>query len=69
VSNGINTDNDKVQVYEDAVGEYRWRRVDTGNGKIVATSGEGYTDLDYALAAALAYNYGVVVVDLTSEES
>ncbi len=31
----------KLQPYQDAAGEYRWRRV-ADNGNIIATSGEGY---------------------------
>lgn len=32
---------EKVEVYRDAQGEWRWRRKE-GNGEIVSTSGEGY---------------------------
>lgn len=33
----------KFQIFQDKSGEYRWR-LKAGNGQIVATSGEGYTD-------------------------
>ena len=52
----INTSNDRVEVYEDAEGMWRWRRKDNANGKIVSVSGEGYTDRTYAEDAAIAYN-------------
>ncbi len=32
----------KLEIYEDAKGEYRWR-LKSSNGRIIATSGEGYT--------------------------
>lgn len=32
---------DKVMVYKDVSGEWRWRRI-SPNGEIVASSGEGY---------------------------
>lgn len=32
----------KMEVYEDASGEWRWR-LKSSNGRVVATSGEGYT--------------------------
>lgn len=32
-----------VERYEDEAGEHRWRIV-AGNGEIIATSSEGYTD-------------------------
>jgi uncharacterized protein YegP (UPF0339 family) len=33
---------DRVEVYRDDAGEWRWRKV-AANGEIIATSGEGYT--------------------------
>jgi uncharacterized protein YegP (UPF0339 family) len=32
----------KLEIYEDAKGEWRWR-LKSANGRIIATSGEGYT--------------------------
>lgn len=32
----------KIQIYEDRIGEWRWRAVEA-NGRIVATGSEGYT--------------------------
>jgi uncharacterized protein YegP (UPF0339 family) len=52
----INTRNDRVEVYADAEGMWRWRRIDGDNGKIVSVSGEGYTDRGYCIDAAMAYN-------------
>jgi uncharacterized protein YegP (UPF0339 family) len=42
---------EKVTVYKDAVGEYRWR-ARAGNNEMVADSGEGYVEHRDALAAA-----------------
>ncbi len=32
----------KLEIYEDASGDWRWR-LKSSNGRIIATSGEGYT--------------------------
>ncbi len=32
-------------VYKDAKGEYRWRLRSSGNNKVIADSGEGYSTL------------------------
>lgn len=42
---------DKTVVYQDAAGEWRWKRV-AGNGRIVASSGESFTRLADAERAA-----------------
>jgi len=57
----INTQNDVVQVFMDVRGKHRWHRVDTSNGQVVAESGQGYMNQEYAWAAAVAYNPGVTV--------
>lgn len=59
----INTENDEVEVYESGNGEYRWRRIDTTNGRIVSNGAEGYTDHGYAVTAARAYNPGCAIRD------
>ncbi len=46
---------DKVHVYTDSAGEFRWRRV-AANGQIVAAAGEGFERRDYAELAAMRYN-------------
>lgn len=33
---------DKIEIFKDEAGEWRWR-IKAANGKIVATSGEGFT--------------------------
>jgi uncharacterized protein YegP (UPF0339 family) len=33
---------DKITIFEDGIGEWRWTRVCTDNGKIVGASTEGY---------------------------
>lgn len=42
---------DEIKVYQDASGEYRWKRV-AENGNEVADSGEGYTRKASAVEAA-----------------
>ena len=37
----------KVQVYRDAAGEWRWRKI-ASNGQVIATSGEGYVNWSHA---------------------
>lgn len=46
---------DKVQLYRDEAGEWRWRR-QSENGQIVATSGEGYANHSDALNIARDVN-------------
>ena len=41
----------KIQVYEDAAKQYRWR-IKAANGRIVGDSGEGYTNRSNARRAA-----------------
>lgn len=55
---------EKVEVYRDDAGEFRWRRL-AGNGEPVSESGEGYVNHEWAVAQAAALNEGVTVVDLT----
>ncbi len=38
-----NEHNDKLEIYQDKKGEWRWRRT-ASNGKIVGASSEGYSD-------------------------
>jgi len=47
----VNTFVDRVRVYPDAKGEWRWQAL-AGNNEIVATSGEGYVDRGWAEDAA-----------------
>ena len=51
---------DRVEVYSDEAGEYRWRAI-AENGKIVAESGEGYKNRMYARRIAKALNAGAQV--------
>ena len=53
---------DKVSVYEDADGSWRWRRR-SENGEIVSTSGEGYKARSHALLMAKSLNPGCEVVE------
>lgn len=56
----INTANDEVEIFKSG-DEYRWRRVDGDNGKILFVSSEGYTKKAYCEEAAEAYNPGLTV--------
>ena len=40
---------DRHIIYQDKQGEWRWRRV-AANNKIIATSGEGYKNLNHCFA-------------------
>jgi hypothetical protein len=53
-------------IYRDASGDYRWRGTHH-NGKIVATSGEGYVDPSHA--EAMAYRYGPQGFDVLHEKA
>ena len=55
---------DKVEVYTDKAGEFRWRYV-ASNGKILADSGEGYKRKKNALKMA----YRVLGMAYSGEES
>jgi uncharacterized protein YegP (UPF0339 family) len=57
---------DEVQLYKDDAGEWRWRRK-SENGRIVATSGEGYQNYNDALLMAEDVN-GLNTVEWTSDE-
>lgn len=51
---------DFVEVVQDAAGEWRWHRK-SGNGEIVADSGEGYANPQYAIKMASRINLGVEI--------
>lgn len=53
-------------VYLDSSGEYRWRKT-AGNGKIIATSGEGYTRRRKCLAAILKQDPEATIEDRTHD--
>ncbi len=57
---------DEVQLYKDDAGEWRWRRK-SENGRIIATSGEGYKNYQDALFTAEDVN-GTNTVEWTSDE-
>lgn len=52
---------DKVLVYQDAAGEFRWKRIDAGNNETLSESSEGYERKAYALYQATELNPGVEV--------
>lgn len=52
---------DKVTVYKDNAGEWRWKR-QSENGEVVSTSSEGYVDKRYALLQAERLNDIVEIV-------
>lgn len=51
---------DKVNVYKDAAGEFRWQRTAV-NGNIVATSGEGYKNAEDCIDMATKLNKGAAI--------
>jgi len=51
----VNAERDKVTVYQDQAGEWRWRRT-AGNGETIADSGEGYVDRENAMSMARRVN-------------
>lgn len=53
-----------VELYPDTAGEWRWRRRVVLGGKIVADSGEGYTERNDAREAATRENPGMEIRDL-----
>ena len=57
----INPKNDEVEIYRDRNDEYRWRRIDGDNGKILYASSEGYVKGSYAEEAAEVYNPGIPI--------
>lgn len=59
---------DKVHVYKDSSGEWRWTRRNGSNGLVVADSGEGYTDRSHAVEMAHAVNGGSFEVVIINEE-
>lgn len=46
---------DRVEVYRDDAGEWRWRRF-AGNGELVSESGEGYANKSHAVTQAVKLN-------------
>ena len=54
--------NDKVHVYKDRGGEWRWRRR-AANGLNIAVSGEGYVNHSHALRMAQTLNPGIPLLD------
>lgn len=55
---------DKVHIFKDLKGEYRWHRK-SENGQVVSTSGEGYVSYSTCVQAATAYNDDATLVDDT----
>jgi len=51
----LGDDMDKVEVFKDEASEWRWRRR-SENGRVVATSGEGYKNHSDALSIARDVN-------------
>jgi uncharacterized protein YegP (UPF0339 family) len=55
----------KFEIYEDAVGEHRWR-VTAGNGEIIGASTEGYVNVEDCVRNALML--GIAICQLHAEE-
>lgn len=52
-----------VEVYKDALGEWRWRKL-ADNGNVIAESGEGYKNFDWChrMASTEAGAADIVVI-------
>lgn len=57
---------DRVVVYDDAAGEYRWKRV-AANNEIIADSGEGYQRRTDCLTAAVRANAGPYILEVDGD--
>lgn len=57
---------ERVEIYRDKRGEYRWRRV-AGNERQVAESGEGYIRKIDAVRMAKQLNEGLPVFEIEVE--
>lgn len=55
----------RFELYEDAVGEHRWRMT-AGNGEIIGASTEGYVAADDAVRNAL--QLGIALLTLHADE-
>lgn len=49
---------DRVLIYRDEAGEWRWHRRNGNNNNIVSDSGEGYSDLIHTIDMAFEVNGG-----------
>ncbi len=54
---------DRVQIYRDASGEYRWRR-SSANNRILCVASEGYDTRHHAFSMALRVNRGPYVLEV-----
>lgn len=55
---------DRLEVYRDDAGEWRWRRSDGNNGKKLAVSSEGCTKRSHAIAMAWSMNADLDVLSV-----
>lgn len=58
---------DRLEVYADKDGHWRWRRL-AANNKIIAVSGEGYVNREHAVTMAQDINTSVDDLTFTTEE-
>lgn len=61
MDNTNKTSIDRIEVYKDAIGEYRWS-AHAHNNQITATSGEGYINKNHAMKMAIEFSAGAPVV-------
>lgn len=59
---------ERVYVYQDESGEWRWRKV-AANGRVVGASEEGYVNKAYAMERAVEENPDATVALATEEEN
>jgi uncharacterized protein YegP (UPF0339 family) len=60
-------DSDRVEVYKDEAGEYRWKRI-APNNRIVADGGEGYTHLHDCMTSAERQGLAIVINAIVVKE-
>ncbi len=58
---------DRVIVFTDAEGQYRWRRQAAGNNEVIADSAEGYARRTTALIGATRANAGPYILEVDGE--
>jgi len=59
---------ERIEVYKDMAGEWRWRRI-AGNGLNIANSSEGYKNLTHCLEMAQHVNGESVSVVVDGDET
>lgn len=64
--NGNEKSADKVEIFKDSAGEWRWHRKDARNGEIIS-QGEGYTKHSEAVHGSLRANPDLTLGDVQDQ--